>query len=122
MRRALMEARFRSRTVRSSVSIAPRAKVGAASTAWPIPRTGSPSKRLPLMVACLECNLNEGMTPRTQRADQPWNVRSPDRLSMLGLITHYGLALIFANVLIQQIGLPIPALPTLIVAGALAAD
>jgi membrane protein DedA with SNARE-associated domain/rhodanese-related sulfurtransferase len=41
---------------------------------------------------------------------------------MLDLITHYGLALIFANVLIQQMGLPIPALPTLIVAGALAAD
>ncbi len=41
---------------------------------------------------------------------------------MVDLITQYGLALIFANVLIQQIGLPIPALPTLIVAGALAAD
>src|SRR5207237_6624039 len=33
-----------------------------------------------------------------------------------------GLALVFANVLIQQLGLPMPALPTLIVAGALAAD
>jgi len=41
---------------------------------------------------------------------------------MVGLITQYGLALVFANVLIQQIGLPIPAVPTLIVAGALAAD
>jgi membrane protein DedA with SNARE-associated domain/rhodanese-related sulfurtransferase len=41
---------------------------------------------------------------------------------MVGLITRYGLALVFANVLIQQMGLPIPALPTLIVAGALAAD
>ncbi len=41
---------------------------------------------------------------------------------MVGLITHYGLALVFANVLAQQMGLPIPALPTLIVAGALAAD
>lgn len=41
---------------------------------------------------------------------------------MIGLLTHYGLALIFANVLVQQLGLPIPALPTLIVAGALAAD
>jgi membrane protein DedA with SNARE-associated domain/rhodanese-related sulfurtransferase len=41
---------------------------------------------------------------------------------MVGLITQYGLALVFANVLIQQLGLPIPALPTLIVAGALAAD
>jgi len=41
---------------------------------------------------------------------------------MIGLITQYGLALIFANVLIQQMGLPIPVLPMLIVAGALAAD
>ena len=41
---------------------------------------------------------------------------------MAGLITQYGLALVFANVLMQQMGLPIPALPTLIVAGALAAD
>ena len=41
---------------------------------------------------------------------------------MIGLITQYGLALVFANVLMQQMGLPIPALPTLIVAGALAAD
>src|SRR6266478_6324432 len=41
---------------------------------------------------------------------------------MIGLVTQYGLALVFANVLIQQMGLPIPALPTLIVAGALAAD
>jgi membrane protein DedA with SNARE-associated domain/rhodanese-related sulfurtransferase len=41
---------------------------------------------------------------------------------MVGLITQYGLALVFANVLIQQLGLPLPALPTLIVAGALAAD
>src|SRR6266436_5347195 len=41
---------------------------------------------------------------------------------MVGLITHYGLALVFANVLIQQMGLPIPVVPTLIVVGALAAD
>jgi len=41
---------------------------------------------------------------------------------MVGLITQYGLELVFANVLMQQMGLPIPALPTLIVAGALAAD
>jgi membrane protein DedA with SNARE-associated domain/rhodanese-related sulfurtransferase len=38
------------------------------------------------------------------------------------LITEYGLALVFANVLLEQLGLPIPALPTLIVAGALAAE
>src|SRR5260370_19136929 len=41
---------------------------------------------------------------------------------MIGLITQYGLALVSANVLIQQMGLPIPVVPTLIVAGALAAD
>src|SRR5271169_4424905 len=41
---------------------------------------------------------------------------------MVGLLTHYGLALVFANVLIQQMGLPIPVVPTLIVAGALAAN
>jgi membrane protein DedA with SNARE-associated domain/rhodanese-related sulfurtransferase len=41
---------------------------------------------------------------------------------MVDLIIRYGPALVFANVLIQQIGLPIPALPTLVIAGALAAD
>ncbi len=38
------------------------------------------------------------------------------------LITEYGLALVFANVLLEQIGLPIPAVPALVVAGALAAE
>jgi len=38
------------------------------------------------------------------------------------LITEYGLALVFANVLLEQLGLPIPAMPTLIVSGALAAE
>ena len=37
------------------------------------------------------------------------------------LIGHYGLALVFLNVLVEQIGLPVPAVPTLVVAGALAA-
>jgi membrane protein DedA with SNARE-associated domain/rhodanese-related sulfurtransferase len=41
---------------------------------------------------------------------------------MVGLITQYGLALVFANVLIQQMGLPIPVVPTLMLAGALAAN
>ena len=41
---------------------------------------------------------------------------------MVGLITQYGSALVFANVLIAMFGLPIPVLPTLIVAGALAAE
>jgi len=38
------------------------------------------------------------------------------------LIAHYGLLLIFCNVLIEQIGVPVPAVPTLVVAGALAAN
>jgi membrane protein DedA with SNARE-associated domain/rhodanese-related sulfurtransferase len=37
------------------------------------------------------------------------------------LILQYGLALIFANVLAERVGLPLPAMPTLIFAGALAA-
>ena len=47
-----------------------------------------------------------------ETAYQPTKVRTKDLL-----ITQYGLALVFANVLIQQIGPPIPAVPTLIVAG-----
>ena len=38
------------------------------------------------------------------------------------LIAEYGLALVFANALLEQLGLPIPAVPTLVVAGALAAE
>ena len=37
------------------------------------------------------------------------------------LIIQYGLALVFANVLLESLGLPLPALPTLIVTGALGA-
>lgn len=35
------------------------------------------------------------------------------------LLAQYGLALVFANVLLTQVGVPVPAIPTLIVAGAL---
>ena len=42
-----------------------------------------------------------------------------DLVSLLG---QYGLALVFANVLIEQMGLPVPAVPTLVVAGALATE
>jgi membrane protein DedA with SNARE-associated domain/rhodanese-related sulfurtransferase len=38
------------------------------------------------------------------------------------LIGEYGVPLVFANVLVDQMGLPFPAIPTLVVAGALAAD
>ena len=38
------------------------------------------------------------------------------------LVTQYGLLIVGTNVLFDQIGLPVPAMPTLVVAGALAAD
>lgn len=41
--------------------------------------------------------------------------------TLLTLIEHYGLWLVFANVLALQLGLPVPAYPMLIVAGALTA-
>jgi membrane protein DedA with SNARE-associated domain/rhodanese-related sulfurtransferase len=40
---------------------------------------------------------------------------------MMETIGQYGIALVIANVLLDQIGLPVPAVPTLIVAGALSA-
>lgn len=43
-------------------------------------------------------------------------------INLNALITQYGVLTVFANVLLDQMGLPIPAIPTLIVAGALAAD
>jgi membrane protein DedA with SNARE-associated domain len=41
---------------------------------------------------------------------------------LIALLAQYGLLLIFANVFLAQAGLPLPALPTLIVAGALVRD
>lgn len=40
---------------------------------------------------------------------------------IVALLVQYGLLLVFLNVLIEQAGLPLPALPTLVVAGSLAA-
>src|SRR5260370_30085679 len=40
---------------------------------------------------------------------------------VVGPVGHYGLVLIFINVLLGEVGLPVPAVPTLIVAGAAAA-
>ena len=40
---------------------------------------------------------------------------------LIELIQHYGLVFVFVNVLLLQAGLPVPAYPTLIVTGALAA-
>lgn len=42
--------------------------------------------------------------------------------NLITLLQHYGVLIVFAVVLIEQIGLPIPAFPILIVAGALAVD
>ena len=38
------------------------------------------------------------------------------------IVAQYGLIIVFVNVLVDQIGLPVPAVPTLVVAGAVAAD
>jgi membrane protein DedA with SNARE-associated domain len=38
---------------------------------------------------------------------------------LVAYVAQYGVLLVFANVLVEQIGIPLPALPTLIVAGAL---
>src|SRR3954451_1313957 len=42
--------------------------------------------------------------------------------SLIADLVKYGLYIVFANVFLEQIGAPLPALPTLIVAGALAAQ
>lgn len=39
-----------------------------------------------------------------------------------GLLTEHGLILVFANVLLTQAGIPVPAVPMLVIAGALAAQ
>ena len=41
---------------------------------------------------------------------------------LIAALGEYGLFIVFVNVLIDQIGLPVPAVPTLVIAGALAAD
>ena len=41
---------------------------------------------------------------------------------LIQLIAEYGLMLVFANVLAEQIGLPLPSLPALVIAGALATE
>jgi membrane protein DedA with SNARE-associated domain len=41
---------------------------------------------------------------------------------LVELTARYGVLFVFANVFIEQIGLPVPAMPTLVLAGALAAD
>ncbi|MFC4765204.1 DedA family protein/thiosulfate sulfurtransferase GlpE [Dyella koreensis] len=41
---------------------------------------------------------------------------------IIALLAQYGLILVFLNVLVEQAGAPVPAVPTLVVAGALAAN
>ncbi|WP_217333061.1 VTT domain-containing protein [Rhodanobacter sp. C05] len=41
---------------------------------------------------------------------------------MIALIAQYGLLLVFFNVLVEQAGVPVPAVPTMVVAGALSAS
>jgi membrane protein DedA with SNARE-associated domain len=41
--------------------------------------------------------------------------------ALIEQLARYGLPLVFANVLLEQLGLPIPAIPTLVAAGALSA-
>jgi membrane protein DedA with SNARE-associated domain/rhodanese-related sulfurtransferase len=41
---------------------------------------------------------------------------------MSALISEYGLVIVFANVFVEQLGVPVPAIPTLVVAGAFAAS
>jgi membrane protein DedA with SNARE-associated domain len=41
---------------------------------------------------------------------------------MMNLLSQYGLAIVFANVLLTQVGVPVPAVPMLIVAGAFVAQ
>ena len=42
--------------------------------------------------------------------------------AIVALIAEYGLLLVFINVLVEQAGLPLPAVPTLVVAGALSSS
>lgn len=42
--------------------------------------------------------------------------------ALTSLLAQHGLTLVFANVLVAQLGLPLPALPMLVVAGALVSD
>src|SRR2546430_1014349 len=40
---------------------------------------------------------------------------------LASVVSQYGLAIVFGNVLVEQIGIPLPAIPTLVIAGGLAA-
>ena len=42
-------------------------------------------------------------------------------MNLVSVIAEQGLALVFAHVLLQQLGVPIPAEPMLVIAGSLAA-
>jgi hypothetical protein len=76
-----MEAPFRWRTARSSVSIARRTKAGAAWTAWHIPRTGSPGNR-PWPTAA-----RDGPQIRSERGREPTGPLLVNRLARLSALT-----------------------------------
>jgi membrane protein DedA with SNARE-associated domain/rhodanese-related sulfurtransferase len=41
---------------------------------------------------------------------------------LAAIVSQYGLAVVFGNVLVEQLGVPVPAIPTLVVAGAMAVN
>src|SRR5262245_46294024 len=55
-----------------------------------------------------------------REAAQGFRSRTMEELT--GQLAHYGLALVFANALLTQLGVPIPALPMLVVSGAFVAE
>src|SRR5204863_7208746 len=75
------------------------------------------------------CAAKVRATPRPPRASPSASPSSfssacsDERMDeLIHALTRYGVPLVFLNILLQQLGLPIPAVPTLIVAGALAAE
>jgi membrane protein DedA with SNARE-associated domain len=59
---------------------------------------------------------------RRRGSDRPLRRYDPAVHGLAATVSKYGLPLVFANVLLEQLGLPIPAVPTLIVAGALSVE
>jgi membrane protein DedA with SNARE-associated domain len=57
-------------------------------------------------------------TPPLRRLSRP-HATIPAMHRLVTYLLRYGLAVVFGNVVLEQLGAPIPALPTLIVAGAL---
>src|SRR5262252_4919005 len=64
---------------------------------------------------------SEGPTSRKERLRFPYD-RSPMPSALTQAVLTYGLPLVFVIVLLEQLGAPIPAIPVLVVAGALSMD